>query len=360
MNSQANQSRPRHWALGATGLLALALALGPVTDGRAQTSGGYMGVTLQDLDDELRSSYGLSGTDGVLVSEVQAEGPAEKAGLQRGDILLRVAGVTVSSSSDVIDKVSGMSPGETAVVTVRRGNSEMTFRVQLSERPSSSGRGGWVENDEDGDDRADVHVFEWHDGDGDPHVWKWGGGDFEFYGVPMPNLENLPESVNVIAGGRGRLGVRTEDLNEQLGAYFQVPDGKGVLVLEVLDDTPAQKAGIAAGDVIVSVDGEPVAETAELASELRKKEEGPVRLEVVRRGSRQTVTAQLEKRDFERRVSVRVPRAYRHAPRGSLRFAPVPPGHRGMEHDMEELRREMRELEREMHELRRELDRDGS
>ena len=360
MNMQANQSPPRRRTLGAIGLLALALAMGPVTDGNAQSSGGFLGVTLQDMDEELRSSYGLHRPDGVLVSEVQAEGPADKAGVQRGDILLRVAGATVSNSSDVIEKVRGMTPGETAIVTVWRGNRELTFRVVLSERPSSRSRGAWIERD-GGDDDDGRHVYEWESEDGKMHAFKWGdGADFEFYGIPMPDLENLRDNVNVIVGSRARLGVRTEDLNEQLGAYFQVPDGQGVLVVEVLDDTPAQKAGIVAGDVIVSVDGDRVATTAELAGELREKEDGPVRVEVVRRGSRQTLTAQLEKRDLERRWSARAPRAYRHSPKGTMRIAPVPvPDRREMERDMNELRREMRELEREMEELRRELQRDG-
>ena len=355
------------WGLGAIGLLALAVALGSVSDSRAQSSrgnGGYMGVTLQDMDDELRSSYGLQRSDGVLISEVQAEGPADKAGIQRGDILLRVAGTTVSSSSDVIDKVRGMSPGEIVVVTVWRNRRETTVRVTLSERPSSRDRRGWTD-----DEGRHPHGFQWRGDDGDVHVYEWDGGDFEFHEIPMPDMEHLRRNaedirrnVEVIVGSRARLGVRTQDLNDQLGEYFQVPGGKGVLVIEVLEDTPAEKAGIRAGDVIVGIDGESVGETGDISRRLREKDDEPVRVEIVRRGSKQTLTAQLEKREVPRRMSINAPRAPRapHAPRAYRYYAPRSGERMEMERDMERLRREMRELERDMERLRREMRRDGS
>jgi C-terminal processing protease CtpA/Prc len=96
-------------------------------------------------------------------------------------------------------------------------------------------------------------------------------------------------------GGRGRLGVETQDLDSDLGGYFSTPDGKGVLVLKVLDDTPAEKAGLKSGDVILSVDGAAVTDGDELRGALRKREAGPVELKVRRKGAVRTITATLEK-----------------------------------------------------------------
>lgn len=330
------RSRPGRWmpALWGASGLAVALALGLAAGSFAQAAKqGYLGVNLQDLDDELRSSYGLSERDGVLVTGVTGDGPAGKAGVRRGDIILRIGGTTATSASDVTEKVRSMSPGETAVMTLWRDNREVTVRARLGERPVPSER-------DDGDDR--VRVYSWGDGD-------WEMMDFE--NMPKPeDFEHLRD-VHVMVGGHGRLGVRTQDVEGQFGAYLQAPGGKGVLVTEVMEDTPAAKSGLAAGDIILSVEGKAVSTSSELRRELAGREEGPVRIEVQRRGARQSLTAQLEKPQEMRFFSDgRAPRAYRYwAPRAERRE---------LEREMERLRSEMRELEREMEELRNDLRQD--
>jgi serine protease Do len=93
-------------------------------------------------------------------------------------------------------------------------------------------------------------------------------------------------------GNRGRLGVRIESLNDELGDYFKAPGGKGVLVLEVMDGTPAKEAGIKAGDVITKVDGKVIEDTDDLQRALRNTS-GKVQIEVMRKGVRQVVTPTL-------------------------------------------------------------------
>ncbi len=342
--------------------VAASLTLLVAGDSPAKSSKeGYLGVTLQDLDDELRTSYGLRGTDGVLISEVQAEGPAEQAGVRRGDVLVRLGGTSVGSSADVIERVRGMEPGEVAIVNVWRDGREQTYRITLGERPGGPsaprGRIIEVEGDEDEEDRdeedgdhGDVHVYRWKDG-GDWHEMDLGD-------LPTPEaFEHLGHGFAMLAGGRGRLGVRTQDVEGQLGNYFQAPGGKGVLVTEVIDDTPASKAGLAAGDLIVAVEGKPVETSSELRRALAEREEGPARLEVLRKGGRSTLTAQLEKPKQAEVFSLReVPRAYRFrtAPPALERYD-APRVRRQTEREMERLRRELRDLEREMEELREEL-----
>ena len=93
--------------------------------------------------------------------------------------------------------------------------------------------------------------------------------------------------------GRGRLGVRVEPLNPALGDYFALKDGKGALVLEVLKDRPAEKAGLLPGDVITRVDDQAVANSVDLVEALRGKE-GKVALRVVRHGTPRTIEATLD------------------------------------------------------------------
>ena len=86
------------------------------------------------------------------------------------------------------------------------------------------------------------------------------------------------------------------DLDADLGSYFGAADGKGVLVLKVIEDTPASRAGLKAGDVILAVDGDAVADGEDLRQELRSKDEGDVELRIRRKGAVSTVKAKLDEK----------------------------------------------------------------
>jgi len=92
------------------------------------------------------------------------------------------------------------------------------------------------------------------------------------------------------------LGISAEDLTGQLGSYFGAPNNSGVLIREVRSGTPADKAGLKAGDVIIKVDGKPVGALSELRDQLRDKGDGKtVNLGVLRKGSEMTVPVTIEK-----------------------------------------------------------------
>jgi S1-C subfamily serine protease len=92
------------------------------------------------------------------------------------------------------------------------------------------------------------------------------------------------------------IGISGENLNGQLGTYFGAPDGEGVLVREVQTGSPAEKAGLKAGDVITKVAGDRVKTLGELQSKLReKREDKTVQITVVRRGSETNITVEPNK-----------------------------------------------------------------
>jgi hypothetical protein len=115
---------------------------------------------------------------------------------------------------------------------------------------------------------------------------------YSFYG----NNVTLSPITGSFSIGRGSyIGVAIQDLNDQLGEYFGVNDGEGVLVTEVFEDSPAEEAGIKAGDVIIKADGQEVAETSELKEIIRDKEEGDeLELTYLRQGSPQTAKVTVE------------------------------------------------------------------
>ncbi len=90
-------------------------------------------------------------------------------------------------------------------------------------------------------------------------------------------------------GNHRRIGVGTMSLTKQLADYFGIGDGKGVLVTSIADDSPAAKAGLKAGDVITSIDGEKVEGAGDLARGINKKKDGDVSLTVIRNKNQRTI-----------------------------------------------------------------------
>jgi hypothetical protein len=93
-----------------------------------------------------------------------------------------------------------------------------------------------------------------------------------------------------------RIGVTTTELSEQLAEFFGVKDKHGVLVQTVSENSPASKAGIKAGDVITDVDGEKIEQVNDLSHAIGRKEEGDVKITLIRNKSRMTVIVTPEKR----------------------------------------------------------------
>lgn len=129
------------------------------------------------------------------------------------------------------------------------------------------------------------HVFIQHldsDENGD-HAFHWVQGDGHHFAFATAHL-----------GTGGYLGVALSDLTPELRTHFGVPDGVGVMVSKVLEDSPAMNAGIEVGDVITLVNGEDIRDAGELAKTIRAYESGEtVLLEAWRDGKIQQITATL-------------------------------------------------------------------
>lgn len=337
-------------AVALAGLAALALSpAGPVW-AQSASRDAYMGVQLQDLGGELRDSYGYRGPGGVLISGVESGSPADKAGIRRGDILIRLDGKTVDSAADLVAAVRGRSAGDNVNLSVWRDGREVPLRLALGERREVVRERRVVR--EYGEEapkapkppkapKAPKRMeLRWHGDDGEEHIV-----------IPMPDADEIQRHMEMFTA-RPRLGVQLQDLSPELGAYFERPDGRGVLVTSVIEDTPAENAGLKAGDVIIELDGEGVDDAAELREELAEKEAGPVRVTVLRKGQRQTFTAELEERfamswtpgEGSRRMVIR---GLGPEEQKELR--------RELQKSMEELKREMAELKRELKDMEKDL-----
>lgn len=111
---------------------------------------------------------------------------------------------------------------------------------------------------------------------------------------------------DLFGGKRAYLGVSLVDLSSELRDYYGAPKSSGLLVSSIEDDSPAAKAGVRVGDIIISVDGKDVESSADLRRNIRDKKDGDsVRIELLRGRSRQTVVATVVERERPRIVMPR-------------------------------------------------------
>ncbi len=96
---------------------------------------GWIGIETQDITPELAESFGLARDKGPIIAGVVRNGPADRAGILPGDILLTVAGTPVGSTSETLNLIAQLPPGQKATMTLMRKNREATVEVSVAKRP---------------------------------------------------------------------------------------------------------------------------------------------------------------------------------------------------------------------------------
>jgi C-terminal processing protease CtpA/Prc len=247
--------------------------------------GSYLGVYLEEVTSDRVKELGLKQERGAVVMKVVAGGPAEKAGIKENDVIVSFNGRRVDSARELRRLLSETPAGREIDMEVIRGGNQQAINATLARRspgvlfmgPDGSLNTGRL----------------WADRLGDRHrelTDKLRGelpdfGTFNF---------SLPYQFGAFRGTR--LGLSVETISDQLAEYFGVKAKQGLLVTEVIENTPAARAGLKAGDVITAVDNAPVEGLDTLIKAIDNKEEGPVTLTIVRNRAEQTITVTLEKR----------------------------------------------------------------
>jgi len=293
------------WAGLGAALFLLGMAGAP-RFATAQES-AWLGVYTQNIDDDLREGLGYKG-EGILVTRVVDESPAERAGVRKGDIIVALNDRTLSSPAELSTEVRSSRSGQRVALQVYRDGARQTLSVTLGARPAAD--------------------------------------DLEPPEPPAaPPPPEMPEGSWMFTGmGRGRLGVRVETLTPDLAEALGAKAG-GALVVEVLDDTPARRAGIKAGDVIVKVGDRTIDDASEVSSALRGREAGPVSITIARRGSSRTLSATLEEAPRMMRFD-RGPMSWHSAPRARTRIDAD--SQRELQDEIRQLRDEVRKLQEQM------------
>lgn len=242
--------------------------------------GSFLGVYAEDVNKENMARYGLRDARGVAITQVIKDSPAEKAGLRKDDVIVRFEDDSVTSVRKLNRLVSEVAPDQTARLTISRGGGEQEVAVTIGKRNQSiNAMGDWQGlkglDKIEGLDR--LKDFELNMPPG-ANVWKWEG--------PGPGKDGMVFAF----GNHRRIGIGTTQLTKQLAEYFGIGDSTGVLVTSVMDDSPAAKAGLKAGDVITGIDGEKVEDAGDLAQGINKKKDGDVTLTVIRNKNQRSIT----------------------------------------------------------------------
>lgn len=237
--------------------------------------GSYLGVQTQDINKDNLSKYGLREVRGVAVEKVMENSPAASAGLQTGDVIVRFNGEEVTSARKLTRLIGEVAPDHQARITVLRNGSEREITATLGKRPTPSFAEGRFTTTIPSV-RVPMGAM--------PQIAPFpnGGGTMVF--PPNANGGN----VFTFSSGNRQIGVGVSALGKQLGDYFGIADGKGILISNVSENSPAAKAGLRAGDVIVEIDGKPVSGAFDLTRAINEKKEGDVTLTIVRNKNRQT------------------------------------------------------------------------
>lgn len=200
---------------------------------------GWLGVGIQSIDEDLKRALGLKDTKGVLISSVEPDSPAAKAGMQRGDVVIEYAGQRVENMPKFRNRVAATPPGSEQKLVVLRNGVEKVLSVRLGTLPVA------------------------HEAKGEP--------------TEAPSL-----------------GLELAPLSSQLRAKLKVPADvkQGVVVTGVLPGSPAAQSGLRGGDVILEVDRKPVSSPQQARQRLTEVE-GVFSVLVLRNGN--TFFATLEK-----------------------------------------------------------------
>lgn len=263
----------------------------------ASGNGSYLGIELTEISKENLSKFGLNEVRGVAVEKVVENSPAAQAGLQTGDVIIKFNGEEISSVRKLMRLISEVAPDHQAKIVVLRGGSEREFTATMGKRPAPKFEQMILPQQGELPMRMPFPMSRI------PMDGEQIGGIRVLKDGEIPNEEEfsiLPPTFNGGAfvwrsGGFRQIGIGVNPLTKQLGEYFGIADGKGLLINNVIENSPASRAGLRAGDVIVEIEGKAVANQMDLVRIVGEKKEGDVSLTIIRDKKRQTIKVTPEK-----------------------------------------------------------------
>ncbi len=267
----------------------------PVLIEKGSYEDAWLGISAGTLTPDLASAMGLpEDTRGVLIAEVVTDSPAEAAGLQGsaqevtidgiqttvgGDVIIAMDGNEIKDMDSVIAYLSTLTVGQKVALTILRDGKEQAVDVTLAARPATLSQAEPVNPLPAPDQQSPDQQA-------------------------PDNEQQQPEQTN-----RPRLGISGLEITPELAEALDLPVEEGILIIEVVADSPAENAGLKAGldsfdlngeeimvggDIILAIDGQPVTNVEALREALRQYvPNATLTLTILRDGAEQEVTVQL-------------------------------------------------------------------
>lgn len=209
-----------------------------VKNGKVQR--GKLGVTVQRMNADLANSLGLASVNGALVSNVEPDSAAARAGLRQGDVILDVDGRPVGDSNELRNAIAGTKPGTTVNLKITRDGRTQNVKATLDELKGQQQASRGSESSEE---------------------------------------------------GGGKFGMTVQPVTPSLAQQFELPKGaRGLVISDVDPEGEAAAAGLRPGDVIEKINGREVATVADLRAELAKATDKPALLLVNHEGQSAFIT----------------------------------------------------------------------
>lgn len=229
-------------------------------------TGAYLGVDINDITPDRLAELKLKEEHGVEVTMVDQDAPAGKAGLKEHDVILSLNGAAVESGAQLRRLIRETPPGRIVTLNLSRDGQPMTVKVQLSDRQKTMS-------------------------------WAPKAKEYKFTVPPVPPMPEIDVPVSVVVVHSSmRSGLMVENITQQLGEFFGVKNGTGVLIRSVEKGSRADKAGFRAGDIVVRVNDQAVRDTSDFTHALRSRDGNTVTLGIVRDKREQTITLTLPDR----------------------------------------------------------------
>jgi serine protease Do len=193
---------------------------------------GYLGVTIQDIDENIAKGLQLKSPEGVLVGTVMQGGPAARAGLKSGDVILEFNGRKVNSAAELRNRIAAMAPGSSAAIRINRDGAILTLNARLESLP-----------------------------------------------------DNATASARSTESKNELLGFSVAPLTPELAGRLNLKaDSRRIVVTSVSKSSRAFSVGLRPGDVVISVDKKPVDSVAAFNAIVKNKKRGDLLFLLVERG----------------------------------------------------------------------------
>ncbi len=227
----------------------------------------YLGVNISDVTTDRLGALKLKEEKGVEITMVDQDAPAGKAGLKEHDVILTMNNTAVESGAQLRRMIHETPPGRVVTLGISRDGQPMTVKVQLADEHKEFGMTGH--------DMKNFH--------------------FNMPEIHIPDID-IPSINMVMVTSSARSGLSVENITPQLGEFFGVKNGNGVLVRAVEKGSRAEKAGFRAGDVIVKVNDQPVHDTGDFTHAVRSRSRAAINVGVIRDKKEQNLNLTLPDR----------------------------------------------------------------